>query len=165
MPPLLFVWLKWQCHKIIVEFSFILWIQPTWASDKLAKMLLLKDLFLQRYSRNKWLRTDWHCTELDSAPTNKVQSQTLLWLTLRGVIQLNKWLCTDWHCTELDSALTNKVRSQTLHWLTLRGVMQLNFRNPKLTNTVRSRTLHRLTLCGVRAPHWLTLRCVRLCAD
>ena len=133
--------------------------------NKLAKMVLLKDSFLQRYSRNKWLRTDWHYTELDSKPTYKVRSQTLHWLTLPGVIQLNKWLRTDWHCTELDSALTNKVRSQTLHWLTLRGVIQLNFRNPKFTNTVRSRTLHRLTLCGVRTPHWLTLGCVRLCAD
>ena len=32
------------------------WIQPTWAPDKQAEMILLKDSFSRRYSRNNGLR-------------------------------------------------------------------------------------------------------------
>ena len=42
--------LKWQCHEIFDLYIFSL-IEPIWAPDKQAKLVLLKSLFLQRYSR------------------------------------------------------------------------------------------------------------------
>ena len=50
-----FLLLKWQCrHEIFGNFSPM---NPTHlGSDKQAEMVLLKDSFSRRYSRNKWLR-------------------------------------------------------------------------------------------------------------
>ena len=39
------------------------WIQPTWVPDKRAKMVLLKNSFSRRYSRNKCLHADLHCAK------------------------------------------------------------------------------------------------------
>ena len=41
--------LKGQCHEIF-DLNFFALIEPIWASDKQAKMLFLKNSFLQRYS-------------------------------------------------------------------------------------------------------------------
>ena len=49
--------LKGQCHEIFCHF-FISWIEAIWAPKKQAKMVLLKNLFLLRYLRNKWLHAD-----------------------------------------------------------------------------------------------------------
>ena len=53
-PRLLSIILKWQCHQPFGEFCFISWIKPIWAPEKQAKMILLKDLFLRRYSHFFW---------------------------------------------------------------------------------------------------------------
>ena len=78
---------------------------------------------LRIYSRNKWLHTDEHCPESDSALINTAQIQTPLWLLLHRVRKFNFYMSKiDLHCAESDSALTNIARSQTLRWLTLREV-------------------------------------------
>ena len=78
--------------KVVVSRDF--WhflLYPTWAPDKHAKMVLLKESLSWRYSRNKWLHSDYHCAELDSALTNTARShknkfaEIHNWLTLRGV--------------------------------------------------------------------------------
>ena len=78
--------------KVVVSRDF--WhflLYPTWAPDKQAKMVLLKESLSWRYSRNKWLHSDYHCAELDSALTNTARShknkfaEIYNWLTLRGV--------------------------------------------------------------------------------
>ena len=65
--------LKGQCHKIFWNF-FISWIEAIWASDKKAKMVLLKSSFSRRYSRKIWLRAVLACAESDSAQAYSVQS-------------------------------------------------------------------------------------------
>ena len=57
--------LKGQCHKIFGIF-FILGIEPMWAPDKQAKMVLLKSLFSRRYSRKIRLHTVLACAEQES---------------------------------------------------------------------------------------------------
>ena len=141
-------------------------------------MVLLKGSFSRRYLQNKWLRGDKHCAELDSAPTNTVRSQTPLWLTLSGVINL----------IFENPKLIYTARSQTLRWLKLH---ELDF---VLTNTAQSQTPCQLTLGRVnnifggfkhlhlqgiylsyldfsnyfwyflKIQNWLTLHGVRLCA-
>ena len=38
-------------------------IEPTWAPDKQAKMVLLQDSFSRKYSRIRWLRADKDCAD------------------------------------------------------------------------------------------------------
>ena len=47
------IFLKRQCHKIF-ELYFFSWIEPIWAPDKQAKMVLLKNSFSWRYLNAKF---------------------------------------------------------------------------------------------------------------
>ena len=60
--PICSLFLKGQCHKIFCHF-FISWIEAIWAPNKQSKMVLLKNSFSRRYSRNQWLRAVLACAE------------------------------------------------------------------------------------------------------
>ena len=63
----LYFFLKWQCHKIF-DLNLFSQIDPIWAPDKQARMvLLIKNSFLRRYSNLKF-------EKFDSAQCN-----TVLW--------------------------------------------------------------------------------------
>ena len=57
--------LKGQCHEIFCHF-FISLIEAIWAPNEQSKMVLLKNSFSRRYSRNQWLCAVLACADSDS---------------------------------------------------------------------------------------------------
>ena len=62
--------LKRQCHEIF-DLYFFSWIESIWAPDNQAKMVLLKNSFLRRYSNLKFKK-------FDSAQCDTAQSRNFL---------------------------------------------------------------------------------------
>ena len=94
--------LKWQCHENFCHF-FILWIEPNWAPDKQAKMVLLKNLFSRRYSNVK-------VEKFDSAVLVSAESNLLL----PNISQKLEPMCSFSFFTENFAV--------NLYWLTQHGV-------------------------------------------